>query len=80
MPRIPGVDPESADGPVKATFDAQTTRWGAPLNPYPIYARRPSILRAVLGMWGGLDQSGLLDGRLKALLNRRVASLNLCEF
>ena len=80
MPRIPGVDPQSADGPIRATFDAQTKRWGGPLNPYPIYARRPSIFRAVTRMWSGLDQSGLLDAALKALLNRRVANLNLCEF
>jgi hypothetical protein len=31
-------------------------------------------------MWAGLDASGLIDGRLKALVNRRVAALNGCEF
>jgi hypothetical protein len=31
-------------------------------------------------MWTGIDASGLIDGRLQALLNRRVASLNHCEF
>jgi hypothetical protein len=31
-------------------------------------------------MWTGIDASGLIDGGLKALINRRVAALNRCEF
>ena len=31
-------------------------------------------------MWTGIDASGLIDGTLKTLLNRRVAALNGCEF
>ncbi len=80
MARIEGLKPEEADGPIAATFAAQTKRWGAPLLNHLVYARRPSIFRAARSMWGGLDASGLLDPRLVALLNRRVAILNRCEF
>jgi hypothetical protein len=31
-------------------------------------------------MWTGIDHSGLIDARLRALLNRRVAALNGCDF
>jgi hypothetical protein len=31
-------------------------------------------------MWTGLGSSGLIDGGLVALINRRVAALNGCEF
>jgi hypothetical protein len=31
-------------------------------------------------MWAGLGEAGLVDERLQALLNRRVAALNGCEF
>jgi hypothetical protein len=31
-------------------------------------------------MWTGIDASGLIDGKLQALVNRRVASINGCEF
>jgi hypothetical protein len=31
-------------------------------------------------MWTGLDQSGLIDATLQALMNRRVAYLNHCAF
>jgi AhpD family alkylhydroperoxidase len=31
-------------------------------------------------MWGGIEASGLIDAKLQALVNRRVAALNGCEF
>jgi hypothetical protein len=78
--RIDGVDPNRAEGPIRAVFEAQVKKWGAPLLNHLLYARRPSIFRGVRAMWTGIDSSGLIDGRLQALINRRVASLNGCEF
>ena len=80
MARITGIDPVTADAPVRAVLEAQTKKWGAPLFNHLIYARRPTIFRAVRGMWAGLDASGLIDGALIAILNRRVAALNGCVF
>jgi hypothetical protein len=80
MARIPDVDPNSVEPQIRALLDAQQKKWGAPLLNHLIYARRPSIFRAVRGMWSGIDASGLLDEKLKALVNRRVAFLNGCEF
>jgi hypothetical protein len=78
--RIPGIDPSSAAGPILAVLKAQAERWGAPLVNHLVYARRPSIFRGARAMWTGLDQSGLIDGTLQALVNRRVAYLNHCAF
>ena len=78
--RIDGVDPALTDGPIRAVLDAQARIWGAPLLNHLIYARRPSIFRGVRAMWGGLEASGLLDGALTALINRRIASHNGCVF
>ena len=78
--RIEGVDPEKAEKRVRAVLDAQTERWGEPLLNHLVYARRPTIFRGVRAMWGGLEASGLLDPRLVALVNRRVAALNGCVF
>ena len=80
MARIEGVDPDRAQGQVKAVFEAQTKRWGAPLLNHLLYARRPTIFRGVRAMWTGLGSSGLIDGGFVALINRRVAALNGCEF
>jgi hypothetical protein len=81
MARIDGVDAATVtDDYTSKVFAAQAKAWGAPLLNHLVYARRPSIFRGARGMWTGLDGSGLIDGKLVALLNRRVASLNGCEF
>jgi hypothetical protein len=81
MARVEGVDPTHVDEEyISRVFAAQSKAWGAPLLNHLVYARRPSIFRGVRGMWTGLDASGLIDAKLTALINRRVASLNGCEF
>ena len=78
--RIEGVRADEADDYARRVFEAQARKWGAPLTNHLVYARRPTIFRGARAMWQGLAGSGLLDGRLVALVNRRVASLNGCEF
>jgi alkylhydroperoxidase family enzyme len=78
--RIAEVDPRTVDRQISAVFEAQQKNWGAPLLNHLLYARRPSIFRGARAMWTGIDASGLIDPRLRALLNRRVAALNGCEF
>ena len=81
MNRVEGVDPGNiSDDYAARVLEAQAKAWGAPLLNHLTYARRPSIFRGVRGMWTGLDGSGLIDPKLVALLNRRVAALNGCEF
>lgn len=78
--RISGVDPEKVDRQIAAVFESQKKTWGAPLLNHLLYARRPTIFRGVRAMWTGLDSSGLIDPKVIALINRRVASINGCEF
>jgi hypothetical protein len=80
MARIEGVNPDEVESYIKNVFEAQARKWGAPLLNHLIYARRPTIFRGARAMWTGIDGSGLIDGRLQALINRRVASINGCEF
>ena len=80
MARIDGVNPDEVEGYIKQVFDAQTKQWGAPLLNHLLYARRPTIFRGARGMWTGIGGSGLIDAGLQGLINRRVASLNNCEF
>jgi hypothetical protein len=80
MARIEGIDPHTADDRTRAVFAAQTERWGQPLAPHLVYARRPSIYRGARAIWGGLDESGLLSAAMHAIVNRRVASLVGCVF
>jgi hypothetical protein len=80
MARIGSVDPSRMEKPVRGVLEAQAKKWGAPLLNHLIYARRPTIFRGARAMWSGLDSSGLVDPRLVALINRRVAALNGCVF
>lgn len=78
--RIEPADPDHVEPPVAAVLRRQAETWGAPLHNHLLYARRPTIFRGVRGMWAGIDGSGLIDERLKAMINRRVAQLNGCPF
>ena len=80
MARSEGVDPAAVEPSVKAVLDAQARKWGGPLLNHLLYARRPTIFRGARAMWTGIGGSGLIDERLTALINRRVASHNGCEF
>jgi alkylhydroperoxidase family enzyme len=80
MARVEGVDPGRTEKRVRAVLEAQAKRWEGPLLNHLVYARRPTIFRGVRAMWGGLEASGLVDPRLVALVNRRVATLNGCVF
>ena len=81
MARVEGIDPgQAGDDYTAKVLAAQAKTWGAPLLNHLVYARRPSIFRGARAMWAGLEGSGLIDGKLTALLNRRVAALNGCEF
>jgi hypothetical protein len=78
--RITKVDPKTVDRQIQAVFEAQTKTWGGPLLNHLLYARRPTIFRGARAMWTGIDSSGLIDPKLQALINRRVATINGCEF
>ena len=80
MTRIDGVNPEEVDEYTRKVLQAQAKSWGAPLLNHLMYARRPSIFKGARAMWSGIDASGLVDSKLQALVNRRVAYLNGCEF
>lgn len=80
MARIDDVDSRKIDRYARAILEAQKITWGDPLLNHLLYARRPSIFRGARGMWTGIEASGLIEPRLRALLNRRVAALNGCEF
>lgn len=81
MARIDGLQPEDVkDSYTRKVLESQAKTWGAPLLNHQVYARRPSIFRGARAIWMGIESSGLIDEKLQALLNRRVASLNRCEF
>lgn len=79
--RIPPVDIETLPDDLREVLEEQCKRYGAPLHPYLFYARNPAFFRAAQAMWAALRQATKrVPGTLRALLNRRVAWWNGCEF
>ena len=79
--RIPPVDVATLPDDLRETLEEQEKLRGAPLYPYLFYARNPAYFRAAKAMWTALSQEAkLVPVTLRALLNRRVASWNGCEF
>ena len=79
--RISPVDVDTLPDDLRATLEEQRTLHGAPLYPYLFYARNPAYFRAAKAMWATLQQeTKRVPAALRALLNRRVASWNGCEF
>jgi alkylhydroperoxidase family enzyme len=79
--RIPPVDVDTLPNDLRETLEEQTKLRGEPLYPYLFYARHPAYFRAAKEMWAALSQEAKrVPAALRALLNRRVAGWNGCEF
>ena len=79
--RIPPVDEATLAPDLRRTLDEQRKIYGAPLHPYLFYARNPAYFRAAQRMFGTIQQEmKRVPATLRALLNRRVAAWNGCEF
>jgi alkylhydroperoxidase family enzyme len=79
--RIPPVDVEALPDDVREVLEEQRKTRGEPLYPYLFYARNAAYFRAAQSMWTALQQeTQRVPGTLRALLNRRVAWWNGCEF
>jgi alkylhydroperoxidase family enzyme len=66
---------------LRETLEEQRKLYGAPLHPYLFYARNAAYFRAAKAMLAALQQeTKRVPVTLRALLNRRVASWNGCEF
>ena len=79
--RILPMDVETLPDDLRETLEEQRRLRGAPLYPYLFYARHPAYFRAAKEMWDALSQEARrVPVALRALLNRRVAWWNGCEF
>jgi AhpD family alkylhydroperoxidase len=79
--RIPPVDVGTCPDDLRETLEEQRKLWGEPLYPYLFYARSPAYFRAAKAMWAALQEDAKhVPGTLRALVNRRVAWWNACEY
>jgi AhpD family alkylhydroperoxidase len=79
--RITPLDIATRPDDLRETLEEQRQLFGAPLYPYLFYARHPAYFRAAKAMWAALQEGAeRVPDTLKALLNRRVAWWNGCEY
>ena len=79
--RIPPVEVETLPDDLRETLEEQRKLYGAPIYPYLFYARNAAYFRTAKAMWTALQlEAKRVPVTLRALLNRRVASWNGCEF
>ena len=79
--RIPPVDVETLPDDLRETLEEQRKLMGVSFYLYFFYARNPAYFRAAKAMWAALQQeTKRVPVTLRALLNRRVAWWNGCEF
>ena len=79
--RIPPVAVETLPDDLRETLEEQRKLRGEPLYPYLFYARHPAYFRAAKAMWAALGhEAERVPVALRALVNRRVAWWNGCEF
>ena len=79
--RIAPMAEETLPDDLRATLAEQKKLYGAPLHPYLFYARNPGYFRAAKTMFATMQKEmKRVPPILRALLNRRVAAWNGCEF
>ena len=79
--RIRPVEVETRPDDLRKTLEEQRRLWGAPLYLYLFYARHPAYFRAAKAMWTAFQEDATrVPGSLRALVNRRVAWWNRCEY
>lgn len=78
--RLEPADPADLPGPVRRILDAETQRFGAPLNTTMVWAHHPALLTAYKAWSQAMSAATRIPAALKYLAYVRVASLNGCPF
>jgi AhpD family alkylhydroperoxidase len=79
--RIPAVEIDSCPSDLRQTLEEQRAIWGHALYPYLFYARHAPYFRAAKAMWSALQEEATrVPAMLRALVNRRVAWWNHCDY
>jgi alkylhydroperoxidase family enzyme len=80
MPRVSQIDTDGGDPILKELFAREREVFGDLLNPTKVLAHCPPILQGAKRLSQAVQDSGLLDPGLLALVNLRVALINGCPF
>lgn len=80
MPRVREIETDGGNPVLREVFARECEVYGRLLNTTKVYAHCPPILKAAKDLSAAVEQSGLLDPQLRALVSLRVALINGCPF
>ncbi len=80
MPRVKPVEHPEGNPILEEIYARDRETLGDVLNTTKVYAHCPPILRAAKLLGKALEDSGLLEPQLRALVCVRVAQINGCPF
>jgi alkylhydroperoxidase family enzyme len=78
--RVKEVEHANGNAILEEVFAKERETFGDLLNTTKVYANCPPILQAAKMLGKSLEDSGLLEPQLRALLCMRVAQINGCPF
>jgi alkylhydroperoxidase family enzyme len=79
-PRVPRLDRDAVDAPVREVFDAFVRERGKVPNLFRIAAHRPDIVATLRAHMNAVMGPGTVDVLLKELVAIRVSQINNCEY
>ena len=78
--RLTGIDPDNPPELIKQIFDRSRERYGLVIGPSQVMGHRPEILLAASGLGRAIDDSNIIEPRLKILASVRAAQMIGCPF
>jgi uncharacterized peroxidase-related enzyme len=79
MSRIPAIDPESATGAVKSLLEGVRRGLGVTPNLFRVAANAPSVLEAMVAMFGAVAK-GHLDAKSREAVALAVSEADACDY
>jgi alkylhydroperoxidase family enzyme len=79
-PRVPRLDRDSVDEPVREVFDAFVRERGKIPNLFRVAAHRPEIVSTLRAHMNAVMGPGTVDVLLKELVAVRVSQINNCVY
>ena len=80
MPRVKEIVTDGGDPVLQDLFAKEREAFGDLFNTTKVFAHCPPILKAAKALSRAVEESGLLDPELRALVYLRVAQINGCPF
>jgi hypothetical protein len=78
--RLKGIDANNPPESLRPIFDRSRERYGRVISPNLLMGHRPEIVLAASGLGRAIDDSNVVEPRLKTIASLRAAQMIGCPF